>query len=77
MPLKRPDYDDRPPAVGDYYVHRRTGELVEIMDVDPSGHCMVLNVKEPLDGEWQHVTASQIASAFWERLALHAQAQAA
>jgi hypothetical protein len=77
MPLKRPNSDDRPPALGDYYVHRRTGELVEIMDVDPSGDCMVLNVKEPLDAVWQNVTASQIASAFWERLALHAQAQAA
>jgi hypothetical protein len=70
MPLKRTDYDDRPPTVGDYYVHHGTGELVEIMDVDPCGHCMVLNVTAPLDGDCQHVTAAQIASSFWERLTL-------
>ena len=73
MPLTQPN-DDRPPRIGDYYVHRSTGDLVEIMDVEPSGDCMVLNVKAPLDDDWQHVTASQIFSSFWERLADTSQA---
>jgi hypothetical protein len=60
---------DRRPAVGDYYLHRGSGELFEVMDVDPCGNCMVLDVTAPLDGEWQHVTAAQIGSSFWDRLA--------
>ena len=77
MPLTRQYDDDAPPAVGDYYLHCSTGELVEIMDVDPFGHCMVLDVSAPLDGEWQQVTAAQLGSSFWERVTSHAPAQAA
>ena len=75
MPFTQPHHG--PPAAGDFYVHRSTGELVEIMDVDPGGNCMVLNVTAPLDGEWQHVTAAQIASSFWDRLAPSTPARAA
>ena len=77
MPLTRTDCGERSPSVGDYYVHRGSGELLEVMDVGRGGDCMVLNVTAPLDGEWQHVTAAQIVSSFWQRLGPASQAQAA
>jgi hypothetical protein len=76
MPLTtlRPD---PAPAVGDFYVRRGTGQLVEIMHVADSGDCLVLDATAPLDGEWQHVTAAQIGSSFWQRLASGRHAEAA
>jgi hypothetical protein len=68
MPVKLPDAEREPLRAGDYYVHRRTGRLVEIMHVDLSGNCQVLDVEAPLDGEWQLVTASQISSCVWQRV---------
>jgi hypothetical protein len=68
---------DVPPAVGEYYVHRGSGELYEIMAVEPSGDCRVLNVRAPLDAEWARVTAAQIGSSFWERLEPEPEARAA
>ena len=70
-------HDERSPVAGDYYVHRATGALVEIMTVSPCGDCMVLDVTAPLDGEWRAVTAAQIASSFWQRLDAGAEAKAA
>ena len=77
MPLTCTTNDDCPPAPGDYYVHRASGELVEIMHVDPAGHCMVLSATAPLDGEWQQVNAAQIGSSFWEPLTTYASPRAA
>jgi hypothetical protein len=68
MPVKLPDFDRQPLMVGDYYVHRRTGDLVEIMHIDLSGNCMVLDVKARLDADWQPLTASQISSSLWRRV---------
>jgi hypothetical protein len=65
------------PSVGDFYVRRGTGQLVEIMHVADSGDCFVLDATAPLDGEWQHVTAAQIGSSFWQRLAVDTHAKAA
>ena len=77
MPLNSFDRPDRAPTAGDFYVRRGTGQLVEIMDVAESGDCLVLDVTAPLDGEWQHVTAAQIGSCFWERVASDTHAEAA
>ena len=65
------------PSVGDFYVRRGTGKLVEIMHVADSGDCFVLDAAALLDGEWQHVTAAQIGSSFWQRLAVDMHAKAA
>ena len=67
MPLLRPTHTQRPLAVGDYLVNRRSGALVEIMSVDLSGNVMVLDCMAPLDGEWQPLTESQISSCLWVR----------
>ena len=71
------NFDSRTPSVGDFYVRRGTGQLVEIMHVAATGDCFVLDATAPLDGEWQHVTAAQIGSSFWQRLAADTHAQAA
>ena len=75
MLLKNPD--SPAPSVGDFYVRRGTGQLVEIMHVADTGDCLVLDAAAPLDGEWQHVTAAQIGSSFWQRLASDTHARAA
>jgi hypothetical protein len=55
-------------AIGDYYVNRRTGMLVEIMQVDVAGNCMVLDVRADLDAPWTLITRAQMASALWQRV---------
>lgn len=62
MPVIRPDHADRPLQVGDLYVNRRSGTLVEIMAVDLPGNVMVLDARTPLDGEWQQLTNARISS---------------
>ena len=74
MPVTSLKYRDRPLVVGDYYLHRRTGQLVEIMEVDLSGNCKVLDVTAPLDGDWEFVTESQMSSCMWERVESSSQA---
>ena len=71
MPINRPAHTERPLAVGDYLVNRRSAALVEIMRVDLSGNVMVLDVTAALDGEWQLVSASQITSSVWVRASDH------
>jgi hypothetical protein len=66
MPVTSLKFDTRPLRVGDYYVHRATHNLVEIMEVDLSGNCKVLPVTSPLDAAWQTITASQISSCMWD-----------
>jgi hypothetical protein len=73
MPVKRLHQHDHPLAVGDYYLHRVSGYLVEIMDVDPSGHCSVLDVTAPLDAAWRRLT-SPISCCTWQRVERSAQA---
>jgi hypothetical protein len=74
MPVIRPDQTKRPLQVGDFYVNRRSGVLVEIMDVDLSGNVRVLDVTAPLDSEWQQLTESQISSCLWVRASEYAAA---
>jgi hypothetical protein len=69
MPIPPPQHTTSRPQVGEFYVNRATGALVEIMDVDASGDVMVLDVTAPLDGEWQPLTLAQIFSSFWVRAA--------
>jgi hypothetical protein len=66
MPVLRSQ--DRQIAVGDYYVNRRTGVLVEIVEIDLSGNCRVLDAAAPLDADLQPLTASQIASCLWQHV---------
>jgi len=68
MPMTPPDNFDNLPQVGAFYANAATGQLVEIMDVHPSGDIMVLDVTAPLDGEWQPLTLAQIGSSFWSRV---------
>jgi hypothetical protein len=66
---KIPDHHtDGRPQIGDFYVSRASGTLVEIMDVDPAGDAMVLDVTAPLDGDWQPLTLAQLNSCFWARI---------
>ena len=51
MPVVIPEHP--PVVVGDYYVNRRTGVLVEIVEVDLSGNCRVLDASKPLDADPQ------------------------
>ena len=55
-------------AIGDYYLNQRTGIVVEILDVDLSGTCRVLDIRQPLDAEPTQLTETQISSAPWRRL---------
>jgi hypothetical protein len=55
-------------AIGHYYVNRRTDMLVEIMEVDRSGNCMVLDVRAALDAPWTLITRAQMASALWQHV---------
>ena len=66
MPVLRSQ--DKHVAVGDYYVNRRTGVLVEIVELDLSGNCRVLDAAGPLDAEPQPLSASQIGSCLWQRV---------
>jgi hypothetical protein len=54
--------------VGQYYRNVRTGVMVEIMDVDLSGTCRVLDIRAPIDTEPTQLTEPQISSALWERV---------
>ena len=74
MPIPPPEHTTIRPQVGEFYVNCATGALVEIMDVDPSGDVMVLDVTAPLDGEWQPLTLAQIFSSFWVRVSQFAAA---
>jgi hypothetical protein len=65
MPMIRPLHTERPLAVGDFLVNRRSGAMVEIMEIDLSGNVMVLDSLAPLDAEWQPLTESQISSCLW------------
>jgi hypothetical protein len=67
MPVIR--HDNQTLEVGDYYVNVRTGAMVEIMEVDLSGNCRVLDVKAALDAPWQMLTHSQISSCLWRLVA--------
>jgi hypothetical protein len=72
---KIPDHpSDSRPQIGDFYVNRASGTLVEIMDVDPAGNAMVLDVTAPLDGDWQPLTLAQLSSCFWARVSGYAAA---
>ena len=66
MPVLRPE--EHILAVGDYYVNRRTGVLVEIVEIDLSGNCRVLDAKAPFDADPQPLTASQISSCLWQHV---------
>jgi hypothetical protein len=74
MPKIPDHHTDGRPHIGDFYVNRGTGALVEIMDVDLDGNAMVLDVTAPLDGDWQPLTPAQLFSCFWVRLSDHAAA---
>lgn len=74
MPVIRPSHTQRPIAVGDFFVNRRSGVLVEIMHVDLSGNVKVLDVTAPLDAEWQDLSESQISSCLWVRASEYQQA---
>jgi hypothetical protein len=65
MPMIRPEHTERPLAVGDFLVNRRSGAMVEIMHVDLSGNVKVLDSLAALDADWQTLTASQISSCLW------------
>ena len=68
MPVKSSKTRIRPLIEGDYYVHRRSRRMVEIMAVDPPLTCSVLDVTAPLDGAWEQVPFSQLGSCLWERV---------
>lgn len=74
MPMIRPQHADRALEIGDFYVNRRSGNLVEIMDVDLSGNVMVLDAAAPLDGTRQQLSESQISSCLWVRASEYAAA---
>jgi hypothetical protein len=59
-------------SVGAYYVNRRSGVLVEIVEVSLSGNCRVLDARAPLDAEPMSLTESQIRSALWRRVKVDA-----
>jgi hypothetical protein len=67
MPVIRPQHTERPLAVGDFLVNRRSGAMVEIMHIDLSGNVMVLDSMAALDAEWQSLSESQISSCLWVR----------
>jgi hypothetical protein len=67
MPMIRPQHTERPLIVGDFLVNRRSGALIEIMQIDLSGNVMVLDSMAALDAEWQPLSESQISSCLWVR----------
>jgi hypothetical protein len=64
MPVVRHDLEKLEP--GNFYVNIRTGKLVEVMDVDLSGNCRVLDAEAELDAPWQQLTYEQISSCLWQ-----------
>jgi len=64
MPVVRHDSRDSKPET--FYVNVRTGTLVEIMDVDLSGNCRVLDAGAELDAPWEQLTHEQISSCLWQ-----------
>ena len=66
MPIVRHDRETL--AVGTYYANVRSGTLVEIMEVDLSGGCRVLDAAADLDAQWQHLAHDQISSCLWRRV---------
>jgi hypothetical protein len=64
MPVIRHDLEKLEP--GSFYVNVRTGKLVEIMDVDLSGNCRVLDAEAELDAPWEQLTHAQISSCLWQ-----------
>jgi hypothetical protein len=64
MPVVRHDLEKLEP--GTFYVNIRTGTLVEVMDVDLSGNCRVLDAEADLDAPWQELSYSQISSCLWQ-----------
>jgi hypothetical protein len=63
MPLLRHDRETL--EVGSYYANVRSGTMVEIMEVDLSGNCRVLDVAAELDAPWQGLSHTQISSCLW------------
>jgi hypothetical protein len=63
MPVLR--HDSETLEVGSYYVNVRSGTMVEIMEVDLSGNCRVLDVAADLDAPWQSLSHTQISSCLW------------
>jgi hypothetical protein len=63
MPVLRHDREQL--EVGAYYVNVRSGTMVEIMELDMSGNCRVLDVAAELDAPWQALSQAQIASCLW------------
>ena len=68
MPVLRHDREQL--EVGAYYVNVRSGTMIEIMEVDLSGNCRVLDVAAELDAPWQALSGAQIASCLWRRVSL-------
>jgi hypothetical protein len=63
MPVLRHDRETL--EVGAYYVNVRTGTLVEIMEIDLSGNCRVLDAAADFDAPWQELSHAQISSCLW------------
>ncbi|HEY0344674.1 MAG TPA: hypothetical protein VGC59_08505 [Solirubrobacteraceae bacterium] len=63
MPILRHDRETL--EVGSYYANVRTGTMVEIMEVDLSGNCRVLDAAAELDAPWQALSHTQISSCLW------------
>jgi hypothetical protein len=66
MPVLRHDREQL--EAGAYYVNVRSGTMVEIMEVDLSGNCRVLDVAAELDAPWQALSHAQISSCLWRRV---------
>ena len=59
---------DKQLAVGDYYFNRRTGVLIEVVELDTAGNCRVLDASAPLDAEPLLLRQMQISSCVWQRV---------
>jgi hypothetical protein len=66
MPVIRHDRENL--EAGSYYVNVRTGTMVEIMEVELSGNCRVLDAEAELDAPWERLTHDQISSCIWQRV---------
>jgi hypothetical protein len=64
MPVVRHDLEKI--EAGTFYVNVRTGTLVEVMDVDLSGNCRVLDAGAELDAPWDELTYEQVSSCLWQ-----------
>jgi hypothetical protein len=71
MPVLRHDHEKL--EVGSYYVNLRTGTMVEIMEVDLSGNCRVLDAAADLDAPWQPLSHEQISSCLWRLVSSRAE----